>query len=110
MRLVRWLLVAFAIFYAVYCVATTAWAYIELSYVVEQALAGPARSGGGTLRRTIIMNAAERGIPLKEGDVYVNEANRVILVRVKWSFPAVRWQGDDIVEIPVWVERSVAAP
>jgi hypothetical protein len=110
MKVVRWLLFAFVIFYAVYCVAMTAWAYLELSYVVDQALAGQARNGGFAIKRTIVVNATEKGIPLKESNVYVNEANRVILVRVKWAFPAVRWQGDDVVEIPVWVERSVAAP
>jgi hypothetical protein len=110
MKLVRWLLLAFVLFYGVYCVATTAWAYIELSSTVERALAEHGRDGGGAVKRFIVMAATEKGIPLKDGNVYVNEANRILLVRVTWTFPAVRWRGDDVVEIPVWVERSIAAP
>ena len=110
MRLVGWLLVAFVLFYGVYCAAMTGWSYIELSGVVEQALAEQARNGGGAVKRAIITAATEKGIPLKDGNVLVNDVNRMVVARVKYAFPAVRWQGDDVVEIPLSIERSVAAP
>lgn len=110
MRLFGWLLIAFVFFYGVYSAAMSAWSYIELSSIVEEALAEQARNGGGAVTRAIITGATEKGIQLQESNVFVNEVNRVLVARVKWSFPAVRWKGDDIVEIPLSLERSVPAP
>jgi hypothetical protein len=110
MKIIGWLLVAFGIFYGIYCAAMSAWGYIELSGVMEQALAEQGRNGSGAVKGAILLGAAEKGIVLRESNVVVNQANRVMVARVKWSFPAVRWQGDDVVEIPISLERSVAAP
>jgi hypothetical protein len=110
MRLVGWLLVAFVFFYGAYCAAKSGWSYLELSTVVEEALVQHGRSGGEAVKRAILAGAAERGITLDDRNVFVNEAHRLLVARVKWSFPALQVGGDDVVEIPISVERSVATP
>ncbi|OLC32006.1 MAG: hypothetical protein AUH81_16880 [Candidatus Rokubacteria bacterium 13_1_40CM_4_69_5] len=96
--------------YASYAGLLAAWSYLELSGVVDQALADQARSGAGLVRAAIIKGAQEAGVRIDGRNVVVGETERALAVRLEWSWPVIAYQGREILEVPLSLERSLARP
>ncbi|HEV8642290.1 MAG TPA: hypothetical protein VGV13_14425 [Methylomirabilota bacterium] len=98
------------LFNASYVGARAAWSYLELSGVVDKALADHAGNGAGPVRAAIIKGAQEAGVRIDDRNVAVGETARALAVRLKWSWPVIAYQGRRIIEVPLSLERSFARP
>lgn len=110
MKVLVALLLFVGLFYGVYAGAMAAWSYLELSGVVDKALADQAKNGPEPVRAAIIRGAEEAGVRIDDRNVAVGEAERDLSVRLTWSWPVVTYRGRQIVEIPLSLERSFARP
>lgn len=113
MKLVFWLFVAVAACYGFYSASMAAWAYLQVSSVVQQAageryrgVAGP--EGLARIRDTIVRESAEGGVPLDARDVEVVQHGGQISVRVRWTYPVIVYEGETVLAIPLSVDRSYA--
>jgi hypothetical protein len=86
--------------------------YWQMSDVVDRAfeLQERSRSGVPAVHRAVIDGAAEAGVPILADDVEVREEGSVLAVRLRWSWPIVSWQGEQIVRLPLSMERSKTKP
>jgi hypothetical protein len=105
-----YLLLLVAFFWAFYTGAMAVRSYWQMSEVVEGALDRGARAGPIAVRDTILRGAAEAEVPLADSDVMVSEESRVLFVKLRWAWPVIAWQGEQIVQIPFSIERSYARP
>lgn len=109
MRMLGWLLVALAFFYAVYAGFMTIWSYMEVASAVERAAETTARmteDRAVRVKNIILAGARESGIALDDRLVSVTDRDRTIHVQVKWQYPAIAWQGEPVVAVPLSLERT----
>lgn len=109
MKLLLGLLLVGVIFYAFYVGVLAAWSYYEASVVVDRVLTSPGRLGAEAVRTAILRGVAEAGLRLDERHVTVGETEQGLVVRLAWSQPVLSYQGRELLEIPLSLER-VARP
>ncbi|MBI3636601.1 MAG: hypothetical protein HY216_10410 [Candidatus Rokubacteria bacterium] len=109
MRLLGWLLVALAFFYAVYAGFTTIWSYVEVANAVERAAETTAKmtdDRSARVKGLILTGALQSGISLDDRLVGVTDRDRTILVHVRWHHPVIAWGGEAIISVPLSLERT----
>ncbi len=110
MKLVLIALLAVGFCYAFYSGAAAIWSYLELSNVVDRALEERGRGGPVAVREGIVHGAGQAGVKLTDRDVVVAEEGGLYTVQVRWTWPVVSYKGDDVLEIPLSLQRSVRRP
>jgi hypothetical protein len=100
--------VAFA--WAFYTGAMAARSYWQVSDVVDSALERGGRSGPGAVRDLIVRGAADAEVPVDPANVEVTHESRIFQVKVRWYWPVITWRGDQLVNVPLSMERSAARP
>jgi hypothetical protein len=111
MRLVFWGLVAVAFFYGAYSVMVSAYQWFQVSGVVDEQLEPrnlAERSAPRDIKRKILQDVTEAGVPLSDRDVSVVVADRVVTINVIWSYPVIVYQGEPVLAIPLSVTRTRA--
>lgn len=102
------ILLALAFFYTFYTGAMAAWSYFRMSDVVEQALQDQARAGALPVRGAVLRRAAEAGVPIDDRHVVVLEEEGTLRVLVRWRWPVISYGGDEVLALPLSLERSRA--
>jgi hypothetical protein len=104
-KLLAGLLLVLAILYAFYVAVLAAWSYYEASVVVDRVLTAPGRLGAEGVRAAILRGVAEAGLRLDERHVAVSETEQGLVVRLTWSQPVLSYQGRELLELPLVLER-----
>ena len=110
MRLVTWLAIVIVVIYGIYNGAMALRSHQTLSAVVDEVLERSEAVQADAVRELVIQRAADRGVPLDQTNVLVTEQDAAISVRVVWSWPVFEYQGEEVVKIPLSVERVVNRP
>jgi len=109
-RLVFWLLVAVGAVYAFYSGAMVIWSHLEVQSIVETAVLergrGSQQERANSVKEEILKRAAESGIGLTERDTSITDDGAALTVRVRWSWPVVRYGGEVVLAIPLSHERT----
>jgi hypothetical protein len=106
MRTLAAVLLAVACFYAFWCGAMAVRSYWHLSDIVDMALEQSGKVGAVTVRETILKGAAQWEVPIDADDIVVAEDGQALSVRIKWTWPVITYKGDDVLQIPLSLERS----
>jgi hypothetical protein len=106
------LLGALAFFYAFYCGTMALWSYFEMADIVDRAVEDHARAGPVLVREAIVKGAATSGVPVAGDAVLVSESGerRGLRVQLRWSWPVIHYQGQDVLQIPLSLEREFERP
>ena len=107
MKPVVLLLLAVAFFYAFYCGAGAIGSYFELSSVVDQALEERGRAGAAAVREAILVGVGRAGIGVPAPNVLVSEESGIYSIHIRWTWPVITYQGENVLEIPLSLQRSV---
>ena len=99
-------LLAIAFFYGFYCGVMSIWSYFAMASIVDQAVTERGRTAAAPVREYIIKNAAESGVNIPDRNVVVTTDERQLNINLHWTFPVVTYKGEDIVEIPLSLERA----
>jgi len=99
-------LLAIAFFYGFYCGVMSIWSYFAMASIVDQAVTERGRTAAAPVRDYIIKNAAESGVNIQDRNVVVTADERQLNINLRWTFPVVTYKGEDIVEIPLSLERA----
>ena len=128
MRLGRWIRVAIVLIvlgWVGYTVAGVGWSYFSVQELVEKTLRDAsdrhrAAFAAGTqiavdtltitVRSAILLAALHEGILMREADVRVSANSAGLSATARWSYPVVRYAGDDILVVPMWVQRTIVIP
>ena len=68
----------------------------------------PATDLAAAVQAALLIRARRNGIPLEGRDLAVFAEGRGLTVKLKWSYPAIIYRGDVIVNIPMSLERSLS--
>lgn len=120
---VRWLVVLGALGWAGYVVAGAGWSYFTAQEIVDQVLRDvstrnrSARSTGSPpgalteyVRTAIALGAQHEGLAVQESDVTVSVNPAGVSATVHWPYPVISYRGNDILVIPMSLERSIVTP
>lgn len=112
MKHIAGVLLVLGFFYAFYCGTMALWSYFEMSDIVDRAVENHARGGPGLVRDAIVRGAAESGVPITADAVVVAESGepQALHVRLRWAWPVWNYQGTDVLQIPLSLEREFARP
>jgi len=121
--LLRWIIGLGALGWAGYVIAGAGWSYFTTQEIVDQVLRdvfSRSRSarGAGTqpvavtdyVRTAITLGAQREGMPVQESDVTVSVNDSKVSAVVHWPYPVISFRGNDILVIPMSIERSIVAP
>ncbi len=108
MKVIVLVLLAIAFFYAFYCGVMSIWSYFAMANIVDQAVAERGKTAAALVREYIIKNAAESGVRIDDRNVVVTSEERSLNINLRWTFPVVTYKGEDLVEIPLSLERAFA--
>jgi len=116
--LVRWVIFIAVLGWVGYSVAGAGWSYFATQELVDKTLLeastryrasipGSQASTLATYVRNSIVTAARRdGLSIQAADVDVSTSPRVISATVRWSYPAISYQGVGLLVVPMSVKRS----
>jgi len=82
------------------------WSYFAMASIVDQAVTERGRVAAAPVRDYIIKNAADSGVRIHDRNVLVTTDERQLNINLRWTFPVVTYKGEDIVEIPLSMERA----
>jgi len=105
-KAVAFALLALAFFYGFYCGVMSIWSYFAMASIVDQAVTERGRAAAAPVREYIIKNAAESGVNIQDRNVVVTTDEHHLNINLRWTFPVVTYKGEDIVEIPLSLERA----
>ena len=121
--LLRWIVGLGALGWAGYVVAGAGWSYFTTQEIVDQVLRDvfsrnrSARSVGTQtvavaeyVRTAIALGAQREGMSVQESDVTVSVNSSRVSAVVHWPYPIITYRGNDILVIPMSIERSIVAP
>jgi hypothetical protein len=121
--LVRWIIGLGALGWAGYVVAGAGWSYFTTQEIVDQVLRdvfsrNRSARGAGTqpvavadyVRTAIALGAQREGMSVQESDVTVSVNSTRVSAVVHWPYPVISYRGNDILVIPMSIERSIVAP
>jgi len=100
-------LLAIAFFYAFYCGVMSIWSYFAMASIVDQAVTERGKVAA-PVRDYIIKNAADSGVRIPDRNVVVTTDERQLNINLRWTFPVVTYKGEDLVEIPLSLQRAFA--
>jgi hypothetical protein len=99
--------------YAVMAGAVSAWRYVVLINVVDEAFAENGKVGAGDrvarIRDAVLRGASQADVPLLPDEVSVSEDGNVVTVRIRHLYSVVEYQARRL-EIPISIERALAFP
>ncbi len=107
MKAVVLALLAIALFYLFYCGVMSVWSYFAMAGIVDQAVEDRGKTAA-PVREYIIKSAAEAGVRIQDRHVVVTSDERQLYINLRWTFPVVTYKGEDVVEIPLSLERAFA--
>jgi len=115
MKALFWVFVAIFCVYVLYTGAMTVWSYLEVTGVVEEVVIERAsrvdRNERATrIRDEIAKKVAQSGIKVDERSVSVSDQGPTLDVGVRWSWPLITYQGDDLLSLPLKHERTFKVP
>jgi hypothetical protein len=115
MKALFWVFVAILCVYAFYTGAMAVWSYLEITSVVEEVVFERASRGDRNERATRIRDEIAKkvvgsGIKIDERSVSVSDQGPTLDVGVRWSWPLISYQGDDLVSLPLKHERTFTVP
>ena len=115
MKALFWVLVAIGCVYVFYTGAMAVWSYLEITSVVEEVVAERASRSEREERATrvqedIAKKVAASGIKVDDRGVSVSDEGRTLDVSVRWSWPVIVYQGEEVVAIPLRHERTFSVP
>jgi hypothetical protein len=120
----RWVIVLGVLAWAGYTVAAAGWNYLTTQEIVDKALreaSGRHRAAFAIgsqiavdaldthVRNAILLDARHGGIPLDAEDVSVSANSAGISATVHWSFPVITYRGQNILVVPLSLQRSFVA-
>lgn len=107
MRLLFGLLLVVAFFHGFYSVSMAVSSYFSLYDAVDRAVSDHGRSGmTAVVRDGILRRALAAGVTLDDRRLLVEEDGRVLMVRIRWSYPVLTVQGEPVLVIPLAVDRT----
>lgn len=119
--LARWIVVLGILAWAGYTVAGAGWSYFATQEVVDKVLletanryrnslstGAPAGSLSSYVRNSIVTAARRDGLAIQDADIQVSASALGISATVRWSYPLVSQGGQDLIVIPMSVQRSIA--
>ena len=106
MKAVVLALLFIAFFYGFYCGVMAIWSYFAMASIVDDAVTERGRTAATPVRDYIIKSAAESGVRIQDRNVVVTTDERQLNINLRWTFPVVTYKGEDIVEIPLSMERA----
>src|SRR2546427_958517 len=95
-----------AFFYGFYCGVMAIWSYFAMASIVDDAVTERGRAAAAPVRDYIIKSAAESGVRIQDRNVVVTTDERQLNINLRWTFPVGTYKGEDIVEIPLSMERA----
>jgi len=101
-------LLAIAFFYGFYCGVMSIWSYFAMASIVDLAVQERGKAAAAPVREYILKSAAESGVRLDDRNVVVTTDERRLSINLKWTFPVVTYKGEDLVEIPLSLQRAFA--
>ncbi|PYO01520.1 MAG: hypothetical protein DMD91_07345 [Candidatus Rokuibacteriota bacterium] len=107
MKAIVLVLLALAFFYAFYCGVMSIWSYFAMASIVDLAVQERGKAPA-PVREYIMKNAAESGVRIEDRNVVVTTDERQLSINLKWTFPVVTYKGEDLVEIPLSLQRAFA--
>ena len=115
MKIIFWLLVAIAVLYGFYSGAMAIWSYMEVQSIVEEVVAERGvRSDrferAARVKEDILKRAATSGVRLDDRELKITEEGRAFTVLVRWTWPVVVYQGEEVLAIPLKHERTFDLP
>jgi nitrogen-specific signal transduction histidine kinase len=108
MKVFFWGLVAVACCYAVYGGMMSAYQWFQVHNVVDEVLQPRNLRELTTtmdVKRRIMREAAEAGVPLAEREVNVVSNKGVLAIQVAWTFPMIVYKGESVLAIPLSVKK-----
>ncbi len=116
----RWIIVLGILGWCGYTTAGAGWSYFSTQEVVDKVLveasnryrsalnSEAATSGVTAYVRTAIVTIARRdGLPIQESDVHVSASSKGISATVRWSYPIITQGGQDLLVVPMSIQRSI---
>jgi len=97
-------------FYVVWTGGMAARSYRQMSEVVDRAfeLQERGRLGAPGVRQVVLEGATEVSVPIAAEDVVVTDDAGQLMVRLRWTWPVVSWQGEQVLRVPLSLERARA--
>ena len=111
MKLILWGVALVVLGYAAYGAMMSAWSYLQVAEVVDQAVSNPpggSATNAALLRQAVLARAGEAGLVLDARQVIVSEVDRGLEVQVAWTYPVVVVNGDTVVAVPLSHTRRTA--
>ncbi len=62
------------------------------------------------VRISVVVAARHEGLPIREEHVGVSANSAGILVTARWSYPVISYEGNDLLVIPISVQRTFVPP
>lgn len=108
MKILAGLAVLLAFFHVLWTGGMAARSYWQMSDVVDRAfeLEERGRLGAPGLRQAVLHGATEVGVPLAAEDIVVVDQAGGLAVRLRWTWPIVSWQGTQVLQVPLTLERA----
>lgn len=115
MKIIFWLLVAVGVVYAFYSGAMAVWSYLEVQGVVEEAVKERAAKSdrferAPRVKEDIIKKATTSGIKVDDREVFVTDDGRTLAILVRWTWPVIVYQGEEVLAIPLKHARTFDVP
>jgi hypothetical protein len=108
-RILGGLAVLIAFFYVFYSGAMVVWSYFRVSEIIDTALIEHGQAGAPGVRESILRQTAAAGVRLHPEQALVSDDDeRELSVHVRWAWPVIRYGGEDVLAIPLSIERTVA--
>lgn len=111
MRVFFWGLVAVACCYVFYAGLMSAYQWFQVWSVIDETFQPRNLRELTTVndvKTRIVKEANEAGVPIAEGEVKVESAERELKVNVVWTFPVIVYKGESVLAIPLSVKKSHA--
>lgn len=107
MRLILGLLMVVGFFHGFYSVSMAVSSYFSLYDAVDRAVAEHGRTGmTAVVRDGVLRRASAAGVTLDDRRLFVEEDGRVLVVRIRWSYPVLTIQGEPVLVIPLAIDRT----
>lgn len=122
---VTWLVFLAAFGWVAYTVAFAGWNYFSTQAMIDKvlweatgrykialAMGTPAALDKlvAEVRSSIVYAARREGLPIQEENVSVSVNSAGILVTARWFYPIIRYEGRELLVVPISAQRSFVPP
>lgn len=108
MKVFFWGLVVVACCYAAYGLMMSGYQWFQVHNVVDEVLQPRNLRELPTpvdVRRRIVREATEAGVPLEDREVNVVTTQGTLAIQVAWTFPMIVYKGESVLAIPLSVKK-----